>query len=322
MAFRMREEPDCSGRCACSQTASQSAIAAITGRRKSFGCGLVKRIRSTPSTASQARSSSPNSVRISGSRSRPHELTFWPSSVTSRTPSRASRVTSAMTSPGRRLCSRPRTAGTMQYAHFELHPIEIEAAAGNAEPTRAEPLAEVGDRPRAERDVDVRVQLEEPLALRLRVTAADRDHLAGVALLQGGGLGQVRREPRVGLLADRAGVEDEDVGLFLRRALPQAELLEHALNPLAVMSVHLAAEGGDVVPPHGPECYPWSFPIPALCGSSASPRSPSCSSRDRPSSTSSSRAPSRAVARASPPSPGSTSGRSCTSSPRPSASRR
>ena len=59
-----------------------------------------------------------------GRRSRPQELTFWPSSVTSLTPSAASRVTSATISPGRRLCSRPRTAGTMQYAHFELQPIE------------------------------------------------------------------------------------------------------------------------------------------------------------------------------------------------------
>ena len=37
---------------------------------------------------------------------------------------RRPRVTSATMSPGRRLCSRPRTAGTMQYAHTELHPIE------------------------------------------------------------------------------------------------------------------------------------------------------------------------------------------------------
>ena len=108
----------------CSQTASHSAIAAITGSRKSFGCGLVKRIRSIPSTASQARSSSPNSVSSPGRRSRPQEFTFWPSRVTSLTPSAASRVTSATISPGRRLCSRPRTAGTMQYAHFELQPIE------------------------------------------------------------------------------------------------------------------------------------------------------------------------------------------------------
>src|SRR5919204_394703 len=120
----MRVEPDCNGRCACSQTASHSAIAAMTGARKSFGCGLVKRIRSIRGTASTARRRSPNSVRMSGRRSRPHELTFWPRSVTSRTPSRASWVTSARISPGRRLTSRPRTLGTMQKAQTELQPIE------------------------------------------------------------------------------------------------------------------------------------------------------------------------------------------------------
>ena len=52
IALRIRVEPDWSGRWTCSQTASHSAIASITGARKSFGCGLVKRIRSMPSTAS------------------------------------------------------------------------------------------------------------------------------------------------------------------------------------------------------------------------------------------------------------------------------
>ena len=132
IAFRSRLDPDWSGRWICSHTAAHSAIAAITGSRKSFGCGLVKRIRSIPSTASHARRSSPNSVRISGARSRPHEFTFWPSSVNSRTPSRASPVTSATISPGRRLTSRPRTDGTMQYAHFELQPIDTWTQAWNA----------------------------------------------------------------------------------------------------------------------------------------------------------------------------------------------
>ena len=124
IALRIRCEPDCSGRCTCSQTASHSAMAAITGSRKSFGWGLVKRMRSMPSTASQARSSSPNSVCTPGSRSRPHEFTFCPSRVISRTPAAARRVTSATMSPGRRLCSRPRTAGTMQYEQAELQPID------------------------------------------------------------------------------------------------------------------------------------------------------------------------------------------------------
>ena len=148
--------------------------------------------------------------------------------------------------------------------------IQSELLAGDSEPAGAEPLAEVRDRPRPERDVNVGIELEQPLTLRLGVATADRDHLVGIATLQGCGLGQVRCELLVRLLANRAGVEDEDVCLVLRGRLAESELLEHALDPLAVVSVHLAAERRDVVPPHGRECYPWSFRIPAPCGSSAS----------------------------------------------------
>ena len=154
---------------------------------------------------------------ISGRRSRPHELTFWPRSVTSRTPSAARRVTSATISPGRRLCSRPRTDGTMQYAHLELQPIEIctqawkrrsrcigqlgredallcdpEAAALHPGPAGAEPVAEVRDRARPEGDVDERIELEEPAALRFGVAAADGDHALRIALLHGPSLSKVR----------------------------------------------------------------------------------------------------------------------------------
>ena len=111
------------------------------------------------------------------------------------------------------------------------------------------------DRTRPEGDVDVRVELEEPLPLGLGVAAADDDHLLGLALLQRRGLGEVRGEALVGLLADRARVEDEDVRLVLRHRLPEAERLEHALDPLRVVGVHLAPEGRDVVPLHRPgEC--------------------------------------------------------------------
>ena len=125
------------------------------------------------------------------------------------------------------------------------------------------------DRPRPERDVDVRIELEEPLALRFRVAAPDGDHLVRVASLHRGRLGEMRRELLVGLLPDRAGVEDEDVRLFLHWRLAESELLEHALDPLAVVSVHLAAESRDVVPAHGPEWYPWSFQTRPRCGFSA-----------------------------------------------------
>ena len=106
------------------------------------------------------------------------------------------------------------------------------------------------DRARPERDVDVGVEREEPLALRLGVAAADGDdHLRALALARSG-LSHVRRELRIRLLADRARVEDDDVGLALRRRLAQPEVLEHAFDPLGVVRVHLTAERGDVVAPH------------------------------------------------------------------------
>ena len=67
---------------------------------------------------------------------------------------------------------------------------------------------------------------------------------------------EVRGELRVGLLADRAGVEDEDVGVLGLRRLAEPERLEHALDALRVVSVHLAAERRDVVAPHAGEGSP------------------------------------------------------------------
>src|SRR5262245_26265777 len=106
------------------------------------------------------------------------------------------------------------------------------------------------NRARAEGDVDVGVQREQPFLLRLRVTAAHCDHLLRVTLLERARLREMRGEALVGLLADRARVEDEHVGFRLLGGLPQAQLLEHALDPLRVVGVHLAAERGDVVAPH------------------------------------------------------------------------
>ena len=107
------------------------------------------------------------------------------------------------------------------------------------------------DRARPEGDVDLGVELEDPLALRLCIAAADRDDELGILSLARAGVAEVRGQLRVGLLADRAGVEDEHVGVLLRRRLAEPERLEHALDPLGVVGVHLAAERGDVVSPHG-----------------------------------------------------------------------
>src|SRR5690242_14943676 len=103
------------------------------------------------------------------------------------------------------------------------------------------------DRPGPEGDVDAGIELEDALSLRLRVAAADRDHAVRILALASERVAEVRGELRVGLLADRAGVEDDDVRLVGGRRLAEAELLEQALDPLRVVSVHLAAERGDVV---------------------------------------------------------------------------
>ena len=61
---------------------------------------------------------------------------------------------------------------------------------------------------------------------------------------------EVRPELVVGLLADRAGVEQDEIRLAAVRRLAVAERLEHALHALRVVLVHLAAERRDVVPLH------------------------------------------------------------------------
>ena len=114
----------------------------------------------------------------------------------------------------------------------------------------ADPFAEVRDRAWAERNVDLRVELEDPLPLRFRVAAADGDNELGVLPLPCAGVAEVGGQFRVRLLADRAGVEDEHVGILGRGRLAEPERLEHALDPLRVVGVHLAAERGHVVPAH------------------------------------------------------------------------
>ena len=186
-----------------------------------------------PSIASIACSSSANVARA-GRRSRPYELTFWPSSVTSRTPSAASRATSATSSSNGRETSAPRVDGTMQYEHAMLQPTEICTHAWNSraalvgqvagealeleEALRGDrvgrqELGELVDLAGAERDVDEREAREDLVLDRLRPAAADADDPRRVLALQALGVAEVGEELRVGLLADRAGVEEDHVGV-------------------------------------------------------------------------------------------------------------
>ena len=114
-----------------------------------------------------------------------------------------------------------RALAAHRQARRELALVEAEPAPRDALASRAEPVREMRDRAGPEGDVDVRVELEDPLALRLGIAAADRNDAAGVAPLASRGLAEVCRELRVGLLPDRAGVEDDDVGVLGRRGLPR-----------------------------------------------------------------------------------------------------
>ena len=153
-------------------------------------------------------------------------------------------------------------------AHRDLHPrlerafvvqrqlrgevavVQTEAPSRDAHAARPEPFAEMRDRTRPEGNIDRRVELEDPLALRLGIAAADGDHPIRMLSLASRGFAQVRGELRVGLLPDRAGVEDHDIRLVGARRFAEPDLLEHALDPLGIVSVHLAAEGGHEVPAH------------------------------------------------------------------------
>ena len=115
-----------------------------------------------------------------------------------------------------------------------------------AERVRRQELGQLVHLAGAEGDVDERELAEDLVLDRLRPAAADADQPLRVAPLERLGLVQVRDEALVGLLADRARVEQDQVGVGALGHLAIAERLEHALHPLGVVLVHLAPEGGDV----------------------------------------------------------------------------
>ena len=71
------------------------------------------------------------------------------------------------------------------------------------------------DRAGPKGDVDLRVEREQALSLRLRVAAADGDDRPGPLALQLRRVSHMGGEARVGLLTDRACVEDDHVSLVL-----------------------------------------------------------------------------------------------------------
>src|SRR3954447_16640291 len=124
--------------------------------------------------------------------------------------------------------------------------LELEEALRGDRVAREE-LSELVDLAGPERDVDEGELAEHLLLDRLRPAAADADDALGVAALERGRLVEVRDEALVGLLADRAGVEEDQVRVARLDDLAVAERLEHPLHALRVVLVHLAAERRDVV---------------------------------------------------------------------------
>ena len=228
-----------------------------------------------PSIASRARSSSAKPVSISGARSRPYELTFWPSKrdLPNAFSRRSCDFGEDLAGPAAHLATadaRNDAVGAHRVAtHRHLHPCldgalalrrelgreptlvgDAECRPTDADATRSQPVAEVTDGAGAERDVDERVLLEDPVALGFRVTAADGDDRAGAAPLERCRIAEMRGQTLVGLLPDRARVEDEDVGLVAARRLSQAQFLQQPSDALGIVSVHLAAERGHEVAAH------------------------------------------------------------------------
>jgi hypothetical protein len=159
-------------------------------------------------------------------------------------------------SPGRLLTSRPRTDGTMQYEQTELQPIEtcthawkrrsrcigsvpansrssaIPKLPRGASPPAPSHSARCGNRARPERDVDERVEVEEPLALRLGVAAADRDHLRRVGSFSIFAFPRCAANRWSGFSRIVQVLKTSTSASSWETALPRPELLEHALDAL------------------------------------------------------------------------------------------
>ena len=100
---------------------------------------------------------------------------------------------------------------------------------------------------RADHHADRRRTRHDLFALGLRDAACDRDHRRLVLRLALGQAADVRIDLFRRLLADVAGVEHDEVGIFALGRRHDAAFAEHLGHALAVIDVHLAAEALDPV---------------------------------------------------------------------------
>ncbi len=127
--------------------------------------------------------------------------------------------------------------------------LELEETLGRQRVAGQE-LRELVHLPGSECHVDERKLREDLVLDRLRPAASDPDHHIRAFALDALGVSEMRDELRVSGLADRARVEENDVGVALLGRRRVAERLQHPLHALGVVLVHLAAERRDVVALH------------------------------------------------------------------------
>ena len=110
------------------------------------------------------------------------------------------------------ICSQPWNSRSRLRRQVPGEVLELEVAL-RAQRVGGEELGQAVDLPGPEGDVDEREALEDLVLDRLRPAAADADDPLGVLGLQPLRLAEVGDEAVVGRLADRAGVEEDQVGL-------------------------------------------------------------------------------------------------------------
>ncbi len=99
----------------------------------------------------------------------------------------------------------------------------------------------------SEDDIDPGRSGTDQLTVLLSGTPTNHEEDAGALLLEGLEVAEMTVEPVVGVLSDGAGVDEHHVGLIRLLGRGHPVCGEHPRHPLAVVLVHLAAEGADEV---------------------------------------------------------------------------
>ena len=260
MRSRTSLSPDCTGMLKCSQTLGSSATASMMRSVMSLGYDVRKRNRSMPSMSLSVRSRSPRSG--ASGRSWPYASTVWPSTVTSRTARGEvldfcvdviDRATAFAAAPVGDDAVGAELVAAVDDRHVRRHGV------GRGERRRPELAAEivVADRLedrlellRPRECVDVGEATLEVVGLEADHAAHDGDLEVLPAPAQLLERAELAHRPLLGVIADRTGVEHDEVGFLRSGDFGPAEAVEAGGQLLRVGDVHLTADGPDVVAVH------------------------------------------------------------------------